>query len=197
VKETVMKARLIVISGRHCGQGISICHSPFLIGRDPSAHLRPASSAVSPRHCAIIITEDIVLVQDFASGTRLNNRSVEGAAELADGDCLQIGPLAFRVALDHDSATHEPMPAALSGSEAAEDELVATMLLSMPDNTSRATATQNHAAPAMPPAIDGWGGDTAPVPAAHSELAGTALSARNILKMYRKALKGNAPQLVR
>jgi predicted component of type VI protein secretion system len=116
-----MKAYLTVTSGRHRGKTIPITTSPFLIGRDPTAHLRPASSAIGPRHCAIHLGDGKVVIHDLAHGTRLNNQAIDGAAELADGDHLQVGPLAFRISLDRSAGSDKP---GASPPEPSEEALV-------------------------------------------------------------------------
>jgi hypothetical protein len=112
-----MKAHLTVLSGRHRGETIPITHSPFLIGRDPAAHLRPTNSTIGKQLCAILVDERRALVQDFAHRTRVNERPIEGAAELTDGDCLQVGPLVFRFSIEGTQPLREGMAATTSSSD--------------------------------------------------------------------------------
>jgi predicted component of type VI protein secretion system len=116
-----MKAYLTVTSGRHRGQTIPITTSPFVIGRDPTAQLRPASSAIGERHCAIHLDDGKVVIHDLAHGTRLNDQAIDGAAEVADGDQLQVGPLAFRISVEKAAGFDEPGP---SPPEPSEEVLV-------------------------------------------------------------------------
>jgi predicted component of type VI protein secretion system len=125
-----MKAYLTVTTGRHRGQTIPITTSPFVIGRDPTAQLRPASPAIGPKHCAILVDERKAFVQDLSKDTRLNDRSVEGAAELADGDQLQVGPLAFRVSLERPAGLDEPSANPGDNSQEPTEDEIAAMLLS-------------------------------------------------------------------
>jgi predicted component of type VI protein secretion system len=148
-----MKAYLTVTSGRHRGKTIPITTSPFVIGRDPTAHLRPASSAIGQRHCAIHLDDGKVVIRDLAHGTRLNDRSIDGAAEVADGDQIQVGPLAFRIsvektagfdeagasppesseeapAYEETAGLGEPEPSPAERSEELTEDEVAAMLLS-------------------------------------------------------------------
>src|SRR5689334_13828507 len=51
-----MKLSLAVLTpGRWEGKVIPITLAKFLIGRDPDCHLRPASPAISKRHCALVV----------------------------------------------------------------------------------------------------------------------------------------------
>jgi predicted component of type VI protein secretion system len=181
--DAIMKAHLTVMSGRHRGQTIPITQSPFLIGRDPAAHLRPASQAIDKQHCAIVVKDGRATVQDFAKSTRLNERPIEGAAELTDGDCLQIGPLAFRFCIDRTAAARETSPPAATD---PDEDAAAALLLSMADKPAR-----KPAAPIPPEVADdgGWGPTKATPPPPVSELSGTSLSAREILKSYRQPQK--------
>src|SRR6516162_5935646 len=168
-----MKVHLTVMSGRHRGQTVPITQSPFLIGRDPAAHLRPASPAIEKQHCAIVVKEGKALVQDFARSTRLNDRPIEGAAELTDGDCLQIGPLAFRFCIDRTAPARQTSPPAATD---GEEDAAAALLLSLADTPGRKPVV---ASPPPDMADDsGWGPTKEKTPAAPSELSGTSLSAR-------------------
>jgi predicted component of type VI protein secretion system len=121
-----MKAYLTVTSGRHRGKTIPITTSPFVIGRDPTAQLRPASSAIGQRHCAIHLDDGKVVIHDFAHDTRLNDQSIDGAAEVADGDRLQVGPLAFRISVEDVTGFDEPGASPPERSEElTEDEVTA------------------------------------------------------------------------
>jgi predicted component of type VI protein secretion system len=125
-----MKAYLTVTSGRHSGRTIPITTSPFVIGRDPTAQLRPASSAIGDRHCAILTEGGKLVIHDLAHGTRLNDQAIEGAAEVADGDQLQVGPLAFRISVENDAEFDEPEPGPSEPSEDLTEDEVAALLLS-------------------------------------------------------------------
>ena len=70
-----MKVSLVVASGAHQGKVISITGPQFLIGRDASCHLRPASQAVSKHHCGVIVRDGQIFIKDFGStnGTLVND----------------------------------------------------------------------------------------------------------------------------
>ena len=98
-----MKVSLIVASGVHEGKVVPIIGSQFLVGRDPQCQLRPASQAVSKQHCAVLLRDGKVFLQDFGStnGTILNEDVVQGdERQLNDNDSLKIGPLDFTVRIE-------------------------------------------------------------------------------------------------
>lgn len=95
-----MKVNLVVTAtGPNQGRSIPVSGAKFLIGRDASCQLRPASQAVSKQHCAIHIRNGQVWVEDFGStnGTILNDAAVSGQVQVKDGDRIRIGPLEFRL----------------------------------------------------------------------------------------------------
>jgi predicted component of type VI protein secretion system len=108
-----MKLSLVVASGVHAGKPIPITTPQFVIGRDPQCQLRPASPAISKRHCAVLVRGGQVFVRDFGStnGTFVNDQLVQGEVELHDGDRLKVGPLDFTVGLER-TAAPAPKPAA-------------------------------------------------------------------------------------
>jgi predicted component of type VI protein secretion system len=108
-----MKLRLVVASGVHEGKAIPITTPQFVVGRDPQCQLRPASPAISKRHCAVLVRGGKVFVRDFGStnGTFVNDQLVQGEVEVHDGDRLKIGPLDFTVGLELTRAP-APKPAA-------------------------------------------------------------------------------------
>jgi hypothetical protein len=98
-----MKAKLCVLKGPSEGKEITIPVSKFFIGRGEDCHLRPKSDAISRHHCAIIITDSQIAIRDFGSknGTFVNDQRVENVTILNNGDKLVVGPLAFKLVLDH------------------------------------------------------------------------------------------------
>jgi pSer/pThr/pTyr-binding forkhead associated (FHA) protein len=149
-----MKISLVVASGVHQGKPIAIPGNQFLIGRDEGCHLRPASPAISKKHCLLLVRDEKAFVRDLEStnGTFVNDEPVAGERELADGDRLRVGPLDFTVVLAAGSKTDStPLPDALkavgkSGTQtpaptpapapADEDDpdRIAAMLLGMSDD---------------------------------------------------------------
>jgi len=107
--------QLLVMDGKHTGRRIGLPRTQFVIGRDPSCHLRPASGEVSRLHCAIAVQAGQVRVRDLKSrnGTFLNEQRVTLSARANDGDVLQVGPLRFQIKFGPDavpSTTNEPAP---------------------------------------------------------------------------------------
>jgi predicted component of type VI protein secretion system len=92
-----MKITLVVASGTHQGKSIPVPGTQFIIGRDEGCHLRPASPAVSKKHCAVFLKDGKPFVRDYGStnGTFINDQPVEGEREVTDGDRLRVGPLDF------------------------------------------------------------------------------------------------------
>jgi pSer/pThr/pTyr-binding forkhead associated (FHA) protein len=142
-----MKLSLVVRSpGKSEGKLIPITLSQFVIGRDPQCHLRPASAAISKRHCALLVRGDKAFVRDFDStnGTFINEEQVQGERELHDADKLQVGPLFFDVKLEASVTATPPPPAAKTPAQAAapdDDEAVAAMLLSLQDDPTAAAGS--------------------------------------------------------
>jgi predicted component of type VI protein secretion system len=96
-----MKVYLEAVKGARQGQRIAVPRDrELLVGRSAECHLRPASSAVSKRHCLLRLEAGRLFVRDLGSvnGTKVNSCSVEGDdLELHQGDRLEIGPLTFVV----------------------------------------------------------------------------------------------------
>jgi anti-anti-sigma regulatory factor len=95
-----MDVRLEVIEGLHLGTLVPVQGPRFLIGRDPKCQLRPKSPAVSGIHCAIIIEDEQVRIQDLGStnGTLVNDRCLRQGevVRVKDGDRLQVAQLSFK-----------------------------------------------------------------------------------------------------
>jgi pSer/pThr/pTyr-binding forkhead associated (FHA) protein len=140
-----MKLSLVVqTAGPQQNKVLEIKMSQFIIGRDPECHLRPASSLISKRHCALIQRDGKVFLRDFDStnGTFRNNEPVKGEVELQQDDQLKVGPLEFLVKLEETSASSTPVPAA----KVTEDKTVA-----LGDKTvATRPAAKKPAAPAVP-----------------------------------------------
>jgi predicted component of type VI protein secretion system len=121
-----MKLSLVVAAGVHQGKAIPIPTPQFLIGRDPSCQLRPASEVVSKRHCAVLVRDGKILVRDFGStnGTFVNNEPVAEEVEVKDGDRLKVGPLEFFLRVEgapaKKSVAAAPAPAAAAPPPKAE-----------------------------------------------------------------------------
>jgi len=113
-----MKVNLIVTAaGPNQGRAIPIGGAKFVIGRDPECNLRPASQAVSKQHCAVIVRDGRVFVQDLSStnGTVVNDAVVTGEIEVVHGDRLKLGPLDFKldIVATKPKTDSTPLPEAL------------------------------------------------------------------------------------
>lgn len=131
-----MKITLTVASGTHAGKSIPVAGPNFLIGRDPDCQLRPASPAISKKHCAIVVKNGAVFVADFGStnGTFVNGEQVSGERPVGDGDTLVVGPLEFTVRVDVRTAT--PTPSNLRPVSPAASNLKAAVKAPTPPGAS-------------------------------------------------------------
>ena len=119
-----MKVSLVVASGAHQGKVIPLTGPQFLIGRDAQCHLRPASQAISKRHCGVLVRDGKVYIKDFGStnGTTVNDEQIKDAEVVAeDGTILKIGPLDFviRIEIPAPDPDGTPLPAATPETAAA------------------------------------------------------------------------------
>jgi pSer/pThr/pTyr-binding forkhead associated (FHA) protein len=140
-----MKLSLEVAEGVHKGKVIPITLTQFLIGRDAQCNLRPASSMISKRHCAILVRGGKVVVRDFGStnGTFVNEKPIDKEVEVHHDDLLKIGPLLFYVKVETsvpvDKATPAP-PTSMPSKGSDDDESIAAMLLELQEDGTQATA---------------------------------------------------------
>lgn len=173
-----MKFTLLVLTaGKQAGKKLEIKVSPFLIGRDPECHLRPASPLISKKHCAFTQRGGKVYIQDFEStnGTLVNGEPIAGECELKDKDRVKIGPIELEVALEvaektaaaapaKKAAAPVKKPAPVAAATPAQEETVAEeagttregqdgdddiadMLLAMGDDGSTTGTATNEAIP--------------------------------------------------
>jgi pSer/pThr/pTyr-binding forkhead associated (FHA) protein len=135
-----MKLSLLVQTpGKWEGKVVPITRSEFLIGRDPTCNLRPASVLVSKRHCALLVRGNQVFVKDLNStnGTFVNDQPIEGESELRDKDVLKVGAAAFRVLIEVPATVDKPTPVPPTKTETSDDEAAAALLLSLQDEENR------------------------------------------------------------
>ncbi len=120
-----MEVKLKVLTGKNSGKAISVPVKRFLIGRANDCHLRPKSDAISRNHCAILVSDDEVVVRDLNSrnGTFLNGESVNGDQVLVTGDVLKVGKIEFELVVKAKKKKKKkkvkPQPAKV---EAADDD---------------------------------------------------------------------------
>jgi len=165
-----MKVRLVVNQGPQKGKEIPVStSSKFTIGRGEGCQLRPASQAISKKHCTIEVRDDKCFLEDLNStnGTFVNNEQLQGEREVSNGDMLKIGPLEFVLKLVVQApaapaptpipepavepptkkvpavpAAKKPAPKpAKTPSEGVDEEDVAAMLLDLDDDASAPVST--------------------------------------------------------
>lgn len=117
--------QLVVESETQQKQTIPVTHPVTWVGRGDGCHIRPASLAVSRRHCVLLCRRGKLYVSacPTTNGTFVNGRRVEGEEQLQAGDRLQLGPLTFAVACSGAA------PAGDAPVTAVGEEVVAAMLL--------------------------------------------------------------------
>lgn len=108
-----MKVSLLIVSGPHQGEAVPVTVSPFLIGRDASCHLRPATSVVSKKHCGIILRDEKVFIADYGStnGTLVGDLVLrKSETEVEDGVSVTVaryGPLEFKVQIEQSQGLND------------------------------------------------------------------------------------------
>jgi len=206
-----MKLSLVVLTaGKVEGKVIPIARSPFVIGRDPKCHLRPASAIISKRHCALLTEGGKVSVRDFGStnGTLVNGKRVQGDAELHHGDRLQVGPLTFRVRLEASVAVNQPTPlppTKVPAGDVDDDDAAAALLFSAEEEAVPAAGglglgTESGPAgstvvemlsPQAPQADEAKAGkSTAKAQPAPAKIGDTTEAAKAILEKYLRRTRG-------
>jgi pSer/pThr/pTyr-binding forkhead associated (FHA) protein len=148
-----MKLSLVVMTaGKSKGQAVPVNLPQFIIGRDPQCNLRPASAAISKRHCALLVKDGKISVRDFDStnGTFVNNVQIKGEVALKHDDVLKIGPLEFKVVVEAKPAGAKPTPA--PAKVGSDDDSVAAMLLSLQEDNKLAGDESTSAEGASVPA---------------------------------------------
>jgi predicted component of type VI protein secretion system len=205
---------VVLTAGRWQGKPLSVIHFPFVVGRDPGCQLRPGSSKVSRRHCALLARDGRFFLHDFGStnGTLLNDRALLGGTiELMDGDRVEVGPLTFAVLIAagentdgpvDPSAEPPPVPRHAAPPASADEEAASLELLlagaegDSPGHSpggveaSEDTAVdppgpdQPRAEPAEEEVRSRWRG-----PGGKPEPGGAGAVARELLKKYRRSMK--------
>ena len=139
-----MQVKLRVLEGSNAGKEIAIPTTRFMIGRGNDCHLRPKSEAVSRHHCAVVIRDNRVVVEDFGSknGTFVNGERVEKERELKMGDELRFGPLVFGVNIERSiggakrPAARDVKEVAARTANSAADDIDVTDWLEEPDTAA-------------------------------------------------------------
>jgi pSer/pThr/pTyr-binding forkhead associated (FHA) protein len=182
-----MKVSLtVLVSGPMEGKRIPITLPRFVIGRGPQANLQPANPAISENHCALEVGEKLI-ARDLASatGTFVNDRRIEGAVELNNGDRLKIGPLVFGVSIEAEAvAPRQPAPAApVPATPAAAPAPAVRSPTPLPPTIPRLDIEGEQPQAPSP--------DAAKKPA--SRQGDTALAAKELLKKYLRRKRSEEP----
>jgi DNA-binding winged helix-turn-helix (wHTH) protein len=82
------------------GREVLLPDGEHLIGRGDDCQIRSDSTRVSRHHARVRVSSGRLVVEDLGSrnGTWLHGRRLEGAAELASGDTVRVGPDVIRFA---------------------------------------------------------------------------------------------------
>lgn len=127
-----MEVKLIVVNGKQAGKEIPVSVPKFLIGRGEECQIRPQSSLVSRKHCAILIEEGSVVIEDLHStnGTFVNDAKLLQRYELKNGDRIKVGMLDLEVRLPVSTVAEArplvqsiPVAARANAAIAVEDDL--------------------------------------------------------------------------
>ena len=142
-----MRLSLIVrTQGKMKGKAIPVPRLPFLIGRARNCQLRPASPMVSKLHCGFALEGKSIFLNDFKStnGTFLNDKQVDGRAEVHDGDILRLGSLEFELRVQGVPAVDEPtpLPPHRGRPAKANEEDIAALLLASDGEASSSSSTE-------------------------------------------------------
>ena len=88
-----MNPKLIVKEGSLAGQEFELTQPRLILGRDPSADVRPNEDLISRKHAVIFRRGDQFLLEDLDSsnGTFLNDQSVKTPTLLKSGDTISLG----------------------------------------------------------------------------------------------------------
>lgn len=150
-----MIIHLEVAHDKNKGMLVQVGKLPFVLGRDPSCHLRAASRMISLKHCEMFDHEGRLYVRDLGStnGTFVNGNKVSEPVELSDGDLLRVGPLAFNVKMQIEIPVDMPTPLPLNKKiKLPDDDEVAALLLEMMEAHEEAPDDLHGSTIVLPPA---------------------------------------------
>jgi pSer/pThr/pTyr-binding forkhead associated (FHA) protein len=98
--EPAAPGELVLLNGRQSGARRALGMPVTYVGRAQGCDIRLNVDGVGPFHCVLAVGPNEVTVRDLGSerGTFVNGQPVS-AAQLRDGDLLDVGPFRFRVML--------------------------------------------------------------------------------------------------
>ena len=194
-----MKVSLVVKSpGKMENKAIPVPGSQFLIGRDPQCQLRPSSTLISNRHCALLVRSDKLFIRDLVStnGTNVNDSRIQGEVELKNNDKISVGPLQFAVLIEQPAPATVPMLAPAPAQVSQVDDLAAALLLGLTDDsrpadhseaptaTDLAAGTVEHPVQGATPAVPVEADATTKLEKIKQAQADTSVAASEILNRY-------------
>ena len=142
-------ARVTLYPARNPSAPLVLGSELVFLGRSPSCGVRVEGASASRTHCVLVRTPTSAYMVDLTGrGTWLNDRPLQGAAPLIDGDSLMIGTARFEVRV-------EPPNRNRSGSGRA---LAATRPAAAPPAVSSAPSSLpaellNAGLPSLPPGL--------------------------------------------
>lgn len=94
------------------GQGV-------FVGTSNDCEIRLAGASISPVHCRITYDLDAIRIHEWVSSqaTTINGQPLEGVADVAPGDCIQIG--SYRLGIAGSPQSEPDLPASESAAAAA------------------------------------------------------------------------------
>jgi pSer/pThr/pTyr-binding forkhead associated (FHA) protein len=106
-----MDVVLVMFRGEGDRRSFSIARDVTIIGRREDCDFRIPLGEISRKHCRLMKDGDVLRVEDLGSsnGTYHNGTRIQ-TAELAPGDTLQVGSVAFVVQLDGVPTEDEMQP---------------------------------------------------------------------------------------
>jgi len=114
--------RVVMVMFRADGQrrSFSVTRDITVVGRREDCDLRIPLGDVSRKHCRLIIDGDNIRVEDLGSsnGTYRNGERIQ-QSELAPGDTLQVGPVAFVMQVNGEPADDDLQPVTVQSVAAA------------------------------------------------------------------------------
>jgi len=112
------------------------------IGRQEGNTIRLTERNVSRRHARLVRQNGHVLVEDLGSynGVRINGERIQGQAQIADGDLIQIG--------DYDLAVQKEAAAQAQAQPQAPQSQVGAPTIRLPASALQAALNEAHAKPA-------------------------------------------------
>lgn len=122
------------------------------IGRQEGNTIRLTERNVSRRHARLVRQNGHVLVEDLGSynGVRINGERIQGQAQIADGDLIQIGD--YDLAVQKEAAAQAAAQAQAQAQTQAPQSQVGAPTIRLPASALQAALNDAHAKPA--PASD-------------------------------------------